>query len=90
MNRKTLILKIPSVSCSDSINPMDIIVDDSDQHKDHEMNNLHNNVDFNNMNVEINDVLDNIEENVNKVEGNVSFMFEVCLYLYIKLYENNF
>ena len=29
------------------------------------------NVDFNNMNVEVNDVLDNIEENVNEVEVNV-------------------
>ena len=50
---------------------MDIIADDSDENNDHEVNNLRDNVDFNNIDEEVNDVMDNIEENVNEVEGNV-------------------
>jgi hypothetical protein len=59
MNLKALILKIPSVSCSDSINPLDIIVNYSDQNNDHEVNNLHDNV-----NLKVDYVRDYIEVNV--------------------------
>ena len=64
MNLKTLILKIVLLLVIVCINPIDIIVDDSDQINDHELNNL----DLNNMNEEVNLWW---EENVNEVEGNV-------------------
>ena len=57
-----------SDTCSDSLNHIDIIVDDSDQNNDHEVNNVRDNVHLYDMNEEVNDVLDNIEGNS---EGNV-------------------
>ena len=55
-----------------NFNPIDISVKDSDQNNSYEVNNILDNVEVNDAVEDLNDVMDhNIEENENKVEGNV-------------------
>ena len=58
------------ITCSDSKNLIDIIVEDSEQNNEHTVNNLLDIVEVNNMDEEVNNAIDNIEENIIEVEGN--------------------